>query len=1092
MATSRSAQESKLVSVICRTIGRSSLRQALQSVADQTYTPVEIVLVDAAASDALDPAAIPDSIPVVHVKPASPLARAAAANAGLDAAHGDYLMFLDDDDWIAAGHIEQLVAALSAIDDCRAAYSSVCYTTESGTETDTVFSRDYDPVLLRRDNYIPIHAVLFHRSLIAEGCRFDESFEIYEDWDFWIQVSRLTALKHLATISAFYRSGGSSETTVDDHSVRFQNGHPVFIARQKIYEKWKHFWSGAEINELIGSLDATDDLIAAEQRAAELHEDVLETKKLAEEQRTQLAAQQEDLTKSHLELQQHKQQEKQLLGQLEYVKQNANWRINELQSELTATKREFQLTRLRQEQHIAIVENRLNAIYSLPSWRLMGPFRRVRRLADKLILNSLRKKIHYHRYGTEWTPQDAATLTAVVADTAPAADATPLANEVLKSSYRERANENMRAFLDGGLGIELSNPDKPKVSILLVLYNQAPLTLLCLESIAQFAPAYCEIVIVDNASSDESGKMLEQIKNAKIIRNADNAGFVRAVNQGAEICRGDYLLLLNNDALLHPGSIESALRTFEEEPQAGAVGGKILLLDGFLQEAGSIIFDDGGCLGYGRKQPADLPEFMFRRRVDYCSGAFLLTPLALFREMGGFDDDYAPAYYEESDYCIRLQKRGLHVFYDPDAVITHFEFASSGGLKKASELQTKHRAILVQKHEDFLYTKYRASNGVSLRARSAGKSPNILIIDDCVPHASLGSGYPRCREIVHALAATNANLSFYPLQFPQENWSAVYTTLPRNVEVLLNHGRDKLGSFLQARAGYYDYIIVSRIHNMQMFSASASECPEVLKGTKIVYDAEAVTAPREILYRELQGEVVDSDEKSRLLKDEIQLAEMADAVLCVSENEASIYHQHGFRNTYVLGHSLTATEFAHGVQGRSGLLFVGALRDENSPNVDSLHWFVRHCLPEIQTRIAAVHLHIVGDSSAPSLADIKDPGITFHGRQESLARFYGQSRVFLAPTRFAAGIPHKVHEAAANGIPCVVTSLLAKQLGWKDGVELLIADTASQFAHTVCRLLTDDELWENIQSAALARVKLDCSPEIFRSVLLKSVGLETD
>ena len=95
------------------------------------------------------------------------------------------------------------------------------------------------------------------------------------------------------------------------------------------------------------------------------------------------------------------------------------------------------------------------------------------------------------------------------------------------------------------------------------------------------------------------------------------------------------------------------------------------MLDGTLQEAGSLIWQDGSCLGYGRGDDPEQPEYMFRRDVDYCSGAFLLFRKQDFAALQGFDEAFAPAYYEESDFCIRLRKSGKRVVYDPRAVITH-------------------------------------------------------------------------------------------------------------------------------------------------------------------------------------------------------------------------------------------------------------------------------------------------------------------------------------------------------------------------------------------------------------------------------------
>lgn len=1085
MTRSRTSQgnlTAPLVSVICRSINRPLLKYALQSVVEQSYRPVEVILVDSLGKG-INQEYYAGADTIVRVVGAGrALARSESANLGLDSARGDYLMFLDDDDWIAPEHIAGLVQLLQSTDDCRAVYSSVRMTSPEGEPGDEVFDHDFDPVLLRRDNYIPIHAVLFHRSLL-QGCRFDESLEIYEDWDFWLQVSRLTSLRHLDSISAFYRHGGSSDTAAIDHDVRFEEGHQIARARAKIYDKWKSLWSGAEINALIGSLDATAALQAANDSAEALHQRLLDKSRQTEEQQEQLK-----LLLESLEF--VKQSSASKMQELQSVAVELKARTDQLESKLAADTHAFRLQRWHLEQNIQQLEARLQGIYRSPSWRLMGPFRRLRRTLDERVFNPLRKRIHYRRHGTEWHPPGTPAVTST--GDAPAIQQATAPGQDLKSAYRAQAMENLRGFLDRGSALVFPPAEQPRVSILLVLYNQAPLTLLCLESIARHAPPPYEVVIVDNASSDDTGRMLEHVHNARIIRNTDNEGFVRAVNLGAGVSRGEYLLLLNNDAMLHAGSIESALAVFGEVPRTGAVGGKILLLDGKLQEAGSIIFADGSCLGYGRNQAADRPEFMFRRVVDYCSGAFLMIPTQLFHQMGGFDEDYAPAYYEESDFCIRLHKHGLQVIYEPEAVITHFEFASSGGFNKASELQTSHRAILVAKHGDYLAGKAEPVAGSQLHTRSVNEGLKVLFIDDCVPHASLGSGYPRCREMIHVLAEAGVNLTFYPYQFPADNWEAVYHTLPRSVEVMLTQGRDGLPAHLQERIGYYDVIIVSRIHNMQLFQSCISANPALLGKARLIYDAEAVTAPREIRYRELLGEHIDDAEKYQLLHREIAAAELADTVLCVTDREAAMYHEHGFARTRVLGHSLTPVAAEPRLAHRRNLLFVGALRDENSPNVDSLHWFVGKVLPSLKSAVPGLRLDVVGDNSARSLREIVDPAVSFHGRQPQLSPFYEDNRVFVAPTRFAAGIPHKVHEAAAQGLPCVVTPVLAEQLGWKHEQEVLVADHAEEFSVACRRLLQDDDLWLRLRKNALARVSAECSPQAFRRSLLAAIGIEID
>lgn len=651
---------------------------------------------------------------------------------------------------------------------------------------------------------------------------------------------------------------------------------------------------------------------------------------------------------------------------------------------------------------------------------------------------------------------------------------------VEKSKLDESARKSLRNFLATNERLVFASPNSPKLSIALIFYEQAHLSFLCLQSLLEYADVDYELLIVDNNSSDDTAKMLDAIDGAKIIRNTENLGFVKAVNQAADSAAGEYILLLNNDAVIEKNALSNAVSLIENDESIGAVGAKIKLLDGSTQEAGSIIWSDGACLGYGRGKAPDSYEFMFQRDVDYCSGAFLMFRSKDFNELGGFDLDYAPAYYEESDFCIRLQKKGLRIVYNPSSEITHYEFASSGGLEGATKLQAEHREVLCKKHSDFLEKQLPNDSSNVLRARTRNDFPNILVIDDRVPYPSLGAGYPRCSNLLHELSEMDFNISFYPLLFPEENWEEVYQTLSNKIEVVLDSGHDELQSFLESRKDFYQYVVVSRVHNMEFFNHCLSLDPDLLGDAKIIYDAEAVSAPREILRMEFLGEAMSAEEQVELVDKELEQSKLAEKIVAVSQSEADIFQRHGYTDTVVLGHTIASNPGSNSFVQRDGLLFVGALRDEGSPNVDSLLWFLINVFPLIEREIPGIKLNVVGDNSAPSLATIKKDNINFTGRLDSIEQMYNSCRVFIAPTRFAAGIPHKIHEAAAKGLPSVTTALLAKQLSWQDGSELLVADNPEDYAARCIQLHSDEKLWQDIREAGLKAIEDDCSEETFR------------
>ena len=651
----------------------------------------------------------------------------------------------------------------------------------------------------------------------------------------------------------------------------------------------------------------------------------------------------------------------------------------------------------------------------------------------------------------------------------------------MKSSYDHQFRIWFESFLVSGARLELPQSKTPKVSILLILFNRSELTFACLRSIVECRSEDVEVIIVDNASTDDTPKLLERVCGARIIRNPTNQHFLLAANQAAREAKGEHILLLNNDAQLLPNTVRSALHTLTSAPDIGAVGGKIVLMDGSLQEAGSIIWNNGSCFGYGRGDDPLAPEYMFRRDVDYCSGAFLMTPRGVWEQLGGFDEAFKPAYYEEADYCMRLWERGLRVVYEPDAIVIHYEFGSSNNTSNVATLQLDHQRIFLERHHESLKKLTSSNAGDALKARSRNMSDRILFLDDRVPHTWLGSGFPRARKMILSLLKLGFFISVYPLSETSESWDVVYADLPREIEVLTGHGSLMLEMFLRGRRNYYNCIVVSRPHNMKILQSLKLAHPDWFTNVRIVYDAEALFTRRDAQFQKLAGTPWTVREVQEELNKEIGLASEAHCVISVSAKESAEFAQNGIRNVHVIGHAIDAApqpvEFEH----RSGLLFVGAIHSEASPNGDSMIWFLTEVFPRIQKKLGTtIRLTMAGINESKRIRSLAGPSVHITGNVPDLVDLYANARVFIAPTRYAAGIPHKIHEAAAYGLPVVATSMLANQLEWTDR-ELGIADDAESFASRCCELYTDPEKWLSRRNAALERVKTDCSPETFES-----------
>jgi GT2 family glycosyltransferase/SAM-dependent methyltransferase len=245
----------------------------------------------------------------------------------------------------------------------------------------------------------------------------------------------------------------------------------------------------------------------------------------------------------------------------------------------------------------------------------------------------------------------------------------------------------------------------PLVSIVIPVYNNPRYTIECLSSVCSYTDGTSfEIIIVDDGSSEETGEILSRIENIVYLKNTKNHGFLRTCNRGAQAARGMYLMFLNNDVQVTDGWLTEMVKTFNEHPNIGAVGPKMLYPDGRLQEAGARVNRDISAQLIGVGDDPSLPRYNNIRDVDYCSGACLLVETKIFHELRGFDDDLAPAYCEDSDLCFRLHNRGLRVVYNPNAVIIHHLSVTSDSINETYK-QTcvvRNQQKLAEKWQDYI------------------------------------------------------------------------------------------------------------------------------------------------------------------------------------------------------------------------------------------------------------------------------------------------------------------------------------------------------------------------------------------------------
>jgi GT2 family glycosyltransferase len=669
-----------------------------------------------------------------------------------------------------------------------------------------------------------------------------------------------------------------------------------------------------------------------------------------------------------------------------------------------------------------------------------------------------------------------------------------------RTLFRRRART--LSVLHARTKLNFATTGAPAVSVIMVLHNQFELTMQALGSLRANCAGDIDLVLIDSGSTDETKDIQRYVFGATHFRFDTNIGFLLGCNAALQFANGDAVLYLNNDTELAPGAVAAALRRLDADPGIGAVGGMILRTHGLVQEAGNIIYCDGSTLGYGRDLSPLAPEVNFARDVELCSGVFLMARRSLLNDLGGFDEAFVPAYYEDADLCLRIRQAGYRVVYDPAVVVHHLEYGSAIS-SRASEAEIgRARKIFAEKHSAYLSERPLRDERRQVFDRMADTGrKRVLFVEDTVPLRMIGSGFVRSNDILREMAALGYGVTVYPLNGCAFDVASVYSDIPDGVEVMHDCSAEQFQGFLNLRRGYFDVVWVARTHNLATVRAALERAALEVDETelaigdpdrlpRVVLDTEAIASLRVAGQAALAGTPFDVD---AAVTHELRDGVFCDRIVAINDVEAAVLRDMAFPGIAVIGHMREPRPTPLPFAQRAGMLFVGAIHRTDSPNHDSLCWFIDEVLPLIERELGwETRLTVVGYTGAEvSLDQFRDhPRVTLRGSVSELEPLYDQHRVFVAPTRFAAGMPYKVHEAASFGLPVVATELLRRQLGWEDGQEMLAADATdpAAFARHVVAVQRDEGLWQRLRDGALHRLHRENNRADYAAAIREVLG----
>ena len=628
----------------------------------------------------------------------------------------------------------------------------------------------------------------------------------------------------------------------------------------------------------------------------------------------------------------------------------------------------------------------------------------------------------------------------------------------------------------------LSTVGEPEVSVIIPVPGQLRYTLACLRSIAAFGAATpFEVIVVDDASPDADAATLAQIEGLRLLTLPSNVGFVGACNAGAVMARGRHLLFLNNDTQVTPGWLDALRACFDDVPDCGIAGARLLYPDGRLQECGALVFADGNAWNCGRfEDPSEL-RWLYRRECDYVSGAALMIPAALFREIGGFDARYAPAYYEDTDLAFAVRAAGRRVLVQPASTVIHYEGATAGsdlerGVKRH---QVVNRERFAEKWGAALRVQPEPGTPIARALLRAGRlRPALLVVESTLPDATRDSGSLRLIEMLRLAGSLGWSVTLLP---DDGRADVGRVALLGAVGVQVVTPRSPY-TWLRAHAQDHAAVLLSRY---PVASVWLPLVRTLAPAAQVIFDTVDLHHLRESRAAAVSGESGVHVRATR--QRELGLIAASDCTLLTSGVELDLVHRElPSARLQLLGNIHHVREPRRGFAERRDLLFIGGFA--HPPNADAVRWFAEAVLPLLREQLPDAVLHVIGTADAHSRRALDGNGIVMHGQVDDLDPWLDGCRVSIAPLRFGAGVKGKINTAMSRGLPVVATGVAAEAMCLSDGADVLLADTPGAFADAVVRVYTDEALWKRLSRGGLDNVRRYFSSDRARIALRCALG----
>jgi GT2 family glycosyltransferase len=603
----------------------------------------------------------------------------------------------------------------------------------------------------------------------------------------------------------------------------------------------------------------------------------------------------------------------------------------------------------------------------------------------------------------------------------------------------------------------------PDVSIIIPAYNQLRFTLACIHSILSDESRYSyEIIVADDCSTDATAEVVKSgIRHVLHSRPPSNLGFLRNCNHAAKMASGKHIVLLNNDTYVLPGWLNELIEPLERDDNIGLVGSKLIFADGRLQESGGFVFADGSGWNYGRFDDPRDPRYCYLRDSDYVSGAVIAMKMTFWQSLGGFDERYEMAYYEDTDLAFRVREAGQRVVVQPLSQVIHFEGISSG-----TDITAGVKRYQVVNKETF-YERWKptlASHGNADPHNlpvHRNKQGTILLVDARTPMPDRDSGSMDTYQYLRILKSFGYEVVFVPQNLVQiERYTAMLQTM--GVQTLYAPYWMSMQQVFEAWGSRLSHVLLYRapVAN-EVYDLARSHAPQA----KLIFD----TVDLHFLRLEREAELEGSDAKRVAAQDmrtlELDLVQKADATIVLSSFELDLLRKlTPTANLYEIPIVREVPKLSNRrFEERQDILFVGGF--EHQPNVDAVQWFVAEVMPKLQQQGFDGKLIVVGSKMPAHIKALERQGVEMRGYVEDLEALFAEVRLSVAPLRYGAGLKGKVISSLSYGVPVVATPAAVEGGGFENGLNVSVAETADEMAAAITQVYNKAIMWTEQSNA---------------------------